>query len=161
MMFVRFLLIGSAALAMAVGCGKSDKKGEGKSGDTAQSGDTKKTGDVPPDTTKDDGTAAAKTADNTGGADHELPGDPVAGEAVYKKTCLACHGADGRGNGGITGADFIGDKSRLAKSNEVLFTSISEGVTTGKVPMPPQKTILSEKEINDSLAYVRKQFGAK
>lgn len=93
--------------------------------------------------------------------DHPLPGDPVAGEAVYKKVCLACHGANGRGNGGITGADFIGDKTRLAKSNEILFTSVSEGKLDGKVPMPPQKSVLSEQEINDSLAYIRQEFGSK
>jgi mono/diheme cytochrome c family protein len=90
---------------------------------------------------------------------HELPGDPVAGKAVYDKICFACHAADGRGNGGITGADFIADRSRLAKSNEELYKSVAEGQQTGNVPMPPQLGPLNEQEIKDALAFVRVAFG--
>jgi mono/diheme cytochrome c family protein len=90
---------------------------------------------------------------------HELPGDPVAGKAAYEKVCLACHAADGRGNGGITGADLVGDKSRLAKSNEELYKSVAEGQLDGTPPMPPQLGPLTEQEIKDALAYVRATFG--
>lgn len=96
-----------------------------------------------------------------GGADpeHALPGNSVAGAAVYGRVCVACHGADGRGNGGLTGANFVGDATRLAKTNTQLLTSIRDGVTTGPAPMPAQRGALSEQEMKDVLAYIRKQFG--
>ena len=93
---------------------------------------------------------------------HPLPGDPVAGKEIYeKKGCLACHGADGKGNGGITGANFISDKTRLAKSNAELLHSVREGIVGKSVSMPPQKDLMSDKEINDALAYIRQTFGEK
>jgi mono/diheme cytochrome c family protein len=95
-------------------------------------------------------------------ADTSLPGDPVKGEEVYKRVCLACHGADGKGNGGMTGADFVKDKTRLAKDNKVLIKSVTEGVLKvppGKPVMPAQGGSLSEDEIKDAIAYIRKTFG--
>ena len=91
--------------------------------------------------------------------DRSLPGDPEAGAAVYARICIACHAADGRGNGGLTGADFIGDPSRLAKSNADLIRSITHGVLDKSPPMPAQGQVLSEQEIKDVLSYVRREFG--
>ncbi len=49
--------------------------------------------------------AAAKTTPNKA-VDTSLPGDPLAGEKIFKeKGCMACHGMDGRGNGGVTGRE--------------------------------------------------------
>lgn len=90
--------------------------------------------------------------------DHSLPGDPVAGATVYTTTCIPCHGADGRGNGGMTGADFIDDHSRLAKNNETLLHSITEGIPNTP-PMPSHRAILTEVQIRDALSYVRVHFG--
>ena len=90
--------------------------------------------------------------------DHSLPGDPVAGELVFTTTCLPCHGADGRGNGGMTGADFIDDHSRLAKNNETLLRSITEGIPNSP-PMPSHRAILTEVQIRDALSYLRVHFG--
>jgi len=92
---------------------------------------------------------------------HPLPGDPVAGEAVYKKICTACHQADGSGMNGMLAANFVADKSRLAKSNEELLTSIRDGRTVDGKVMPPQKGILSEQEMKDALSYIRKSFGSQ
>lgn len=100
-----------------------------------------------------EGASAASTADTS------LPGDPEAGEAVYQRVCLACHGADGRGNGGVTGADFIGDTSRLAKDNDLLVAHIRDGILDKSPPMPPQGGVLSEQEIKDALSYIRREFG--
>jgi len=92
-------------------------------------------------------------------ADTSFPGDPAAGEAVYQRVCIACHAADGRGNGGVTGGDFIGDPSRLAKDNDLLIAHIRDGVLDKSPPMPPQGGVVSEQEIKDALSYIRREFG--
>jgi mono/diheme cytochrome c family protein len=91
---------------------------------------------------------------------YPLPGDPVAGEAVYKKICTACHQADGTGMNGMLAANFVKDKTRLAKSNEELLTSIRDGIIKDGKVMPPQKGILTDQEMKDALSYVRKTFGS-
>lgn len=109
-------------------------------------------------------TNAASTAEGAGTAaapslhDNGPVGDPAAGEKVYSKTCVACHQADGTGNGGMLAANFKKDKTRLAKPDSALYKSISEGLQ-GKVGvMPAQKDALSEQEIKDVIAYVRATF---
>ncbi|MBM2838338.1 MAG: hypothetical protein HW415_963 [Deltaproteobacteria bacterium] len=92
-------------------------------------------------------------------------GDPEKGKAVYDKYCFYCHGREGRGDGAIAiavtphPADFVGDKKKMAKSDEELFESISEGIKrdigSEEMAMPRWKDILSEEEIWDVLAYVR------
>lgn len=101
----------------------------------------------------------AEGTDETAAADLSLPGDANAGEAIYSANCVACHAADGRGNGGMTGADFVGDETRLAKGNEQLLTSIRDGVTTGSTPMPAQAETLSDEEMRNVLSYIRREFG--
>ncbi|MBK6849113.1 MAG: cytochrome c [Proteobacteria bacterium] len=134
------------ATATASACGKTDAGGQGATA-------------APAANTAATAPAAAPAVAN---ADTSLPGDPVKGEDVYKRVCLACHGADGKGNGGMTGANFIGDKTRLAKDNAILIKSVTEGVMNvppGKPVMPPQGAALSAEEIKDAIAYVRKTFG--
>lgn len=97
--------------------------------------------------------------DETAAVDTSLPGDPEAGAEVYQRVCVACHAADGKGNGGMTGANFIDDETRLAKGNEELLTSIRDGRLNATPPMPAQGGILSEQEMRDALAYVRHEFG--
>lgn len=93
-------------------------------------------------------------------------GNPEKGEIVYGKYCFYCHGREGRGDGAIGIAvtphpvDFVGDKRKMAKSDEELFKSISEGIRrevgSDEMAMPRWKDILTEDEIWDALAYVRK-----
>jgi mono/diheme cytochrome c family protein len=90
---------------------------------------------------------------------HPLPGDPEAGKAVYLRICSACHQPDGSGMNGMLAANFVKDKSRLAKTNEQLLKSIREGIVADGKIMPPQKDILSDKEMADALSYIRKTFG--
>ena len=91
---------------------------------------------------------------------HPLPGDPVAGKEVYFRICVACHQADGSGLNGMLAANFVADKTRLAKSNEVLLNSIRNGIIADNRVMPPQKDVLTDKEMKDALSYVRNTFGS-
>jgi len=78
-----------------------------------------------------------------------------AGQTVYRTYCMACHQEDGRG-GGTAAADFVGDRTRLGKSDAELLRSIRLGFeATG---MPPFGAILSEQQINDVLGYIRESF---
>lgn len=81
------------------------------------------------------------------------------GEAAYRKTCIACHGADGRGNGGKTAADFSAPTGVLKKPDAVLLASITNGTIGPIGMMPPHKALLSEADIAAVLAYVRLSFG--
>ncbi len=94
-----------------------------------------------------------------GPIDTSLPGDPIAGARVYRRVCATCHGMDGRGNHGLTAADFLKESWRLKKDNKVLLNSIRNGVKEGSRVMPPQKGILTDKQIKDALSYVRQRFG--
>lgn len=88
--------------------------------------------------------------------------DAAVGKEIFSTTCIACHGANGKG--AIPGvADFTKADGPLAKSDETLFVSIRDGlVTPGKpLSMPPKggNPTLSDEDIQAVLAYVRKTFG--
>jgi len=85
------------------------------------------------------------------------------GEKVYAQTCIACHGANGKG--AIPGvSDFTKADGPLAKSDDTLFASIRDGlVTPGKpLSMPPKggNPSLSDEEIRAVLEYLRSSFGS-
>lgn len=105
--------------------------------------------------------AATDAAPHIDASIDDTPGDPVAGADVYTKNCVPCHQADGTGMGGMLGANFVADKTRLAKTDKELLTSIRDG-KTGKIgTMPPWGPSLSEVQRRDALAYIRKTFGEK
>lgn len=87
------------------------------------------------------------------------PGAPAAdsgaGKAVFEKSCVTCHGKDGKGNPAM--AKVLGEKGLdlttkevTKRSDEQLLKAIAEGA--GK--MPAQKT-LSKDEQKQALGYVR------
>ena len=84
-----------------------------------------------------------------------LAADSDAGKTVYEKSCVGCHGKDGKGNPamakvlGEKGLDLT-SKEATQKSDEELLKIIVEGA--GK--MPAQKS-LSKDEQKQVLAYVR------
>jgi mono/diheme cytochrome c family protein len=79
------------------------------------------------------------------------------GKKVYSMFCAACHQADGRGiKGGA--ADFVGDKTRLAKSDEQLLKSIAEGVEMKG--MPAFRATLPKGQQKAVVAYLRAAFGS-
>ena len=76
------------------------------------------------------------------------------GEQMYKTYCAGCHGLDGKGKHGHA-ANFVDDKSRLAKSNEELANSI----LNGRGSMPSYKWMFSKEEVLKIVEYIRETFG--
>ena len=84
------------------------------------------------------------------------------GEAVYKKTCITCHQANGEGLPNtyppLAKSDFISDKEKTIR--QVLKGFSGELVVTGKKynsAMPAQQ--LNDDEIAAVLTYVYSNFG--
>ena|SRR5579884_3417216 len=81
--------------------------------------------------------------------------DAAAGKAVYGKKCQSCHTADGSGNPAV--AKMMNVTIKPLSGEEVQKKSdadIKKTITTGTGKMKPV-TGLSEKEVNDVVAYVR------
>mgnify|MGYP003577864185 CR=1 FL=1 len=84
-----------------------------------------------------------------------LAADAGAGKAIYEKSCVSCHGKDGKGNPamakvlGEKGLDLT-SKDATQKSDEQLLKIISEGA--GKMPAQKSLTKDDQKQV---LTYVR------
>jgi cytochrome c5 len=78
---------------------------------------------------------AAETQAADKPADAQAP--TVDGQKIYQASCQACHAA------GVAGAPKLGDKEawapRIAKGNEALFSSVSNGLNA----MPPKGGCMS------------------
>lgn len=86
------------------------------------------------------------------------------GAAIYKQTCVACHGANGKGS--VPGApDFTKAHGSLAQSDAVLLSHIENGFKTPGSPMvmPPKggNSKLTADEIKSVLGYIREKFSSK
>ncbi|MDX2052948.1 MAG: DUF2214 family protein [Polyangiaceae bacterium] len=79
------------------------------------------------------------------------------GAELYAQHCGACHQADGRGLSGKVAGDFVGDPTRLAKSDAQLLSSIAQGVPG--TAMPGFSSRLDKKQQEAVLAYIRATFG--
>lgn len=87
-----------------------------------------------------------------------------AGNDIYHQTCVACHGADGKG--AVPGApNFADPKGVLSQADAVLEKAILNGKTTPGVPiaMPPHggNSNLDMEGIKSVLAYIRHAFQKK
>ncbi len=85
-----------------------------------------------------------------------------AGEKVFSQTCIACHGANGKGT--IPGVkNMNAADGPLSKSDEELITNITNGFQSPGSPLAmPAKggnPGLTEADIQAVLAYLRKTFG--
>ena len=81
------------------------------------------------------------------------------GKIIYRKNCLACHKADGRG---IPRYD-LGKLFIIFRSGDLTQSNLSEkgmiNVTSnGKKTMPPFRTRLSKEEIKTVVEYIKKNF---
>jgi cbb3-type cytochrome c oxidase subunit III len=91
---------------------------------------------------------------------HPVSGNPVMGKQVYDDNCTICHGADVKGKGTITEiydmepADHTDTSSMNRMSNEKIRSIISDG-TKGAKLMPGWKDVLTDKEIEDVISYIR------
>jgi len=73
------------------------------------------------------------------------------GKEIFDKTCVACHGAEGKGNPAL-GAPNLTDRIWLHGSGEA---AISETIAKGRTnQMPAHKGVLSEAKIRLLAAYV-------
>ncbi len=101
-----------------------------------------------------------KVATNLKVSDSSKPSQ--SGQAIYNQTCIACHGADGKGS--LPGVpDFTKSDGRLSKSDDVLIKHITEGFQTPGSPMAmPAKggnADLNDADIKSVLSYLRESFG--
>ena len=84
----------------------------------------------------------------------------VSPEIAYRRYCVGCHGDDGRGNGGTTGADLTAANGPLAqKPDATLIASVRDGKLGKAATMPPHKPVLNDAEIASVIAYLRQRFG--
>lgn len=84
------------------------------------------------------------------------------GQSIYSQTCIACHGANGKGM--IPGvSDLTATDGPLAKEDTELATSIRDGLATpgAALSMPAKggNPALSNEDIQAVLAYLRQTFG--
>ncbi len=90
--------------------------------------------------------------------------DEVAGANIYQQTCIACHGADGKG--ALPGvADFTAPDGPLSKSVQALFQNIKNGFQSPGTPLAmPAKggnPDLSDADILAVIAHLRTTFGGR
>ena len=96
-------------------------------------------------------------------SDPASSGDTKLGKALYSQTCIACHGANGKGM--LPGvSNFKSADGPLGKSDAELAKSINEGlVTPGAALSMPAKggnPSLTDKEVQALIAYLRAEFGS-
>jgi mono/diheme cytochrome c family protein len=80
-------------------------------------------------------------------------------ELNYRRYCIGCHGDDGRGGEGTTGADLTAIDGPLARRSDAeLASSVREGKRGASATMPPHKPVLNDAQIAALIAYVRERF---
>jgi mono/diheme cytochrome c family protein len=83
-----------------------------------------------------------------------MAAEKIAGKAVYEKNCLACHGADGKGNPAM--AKVLGEKGLNITTKEVMKMSddqVLKIIAQGAGKMPASK--ISTEEQKEVLSYIR------
>ena len=91
---------------------------------------------------------------------HPVTGNPQMGKRIYDDNCTICHGPGGKGEGTITKvydmepADHTDAGSMNRMSNEKIRSIIVNGSKGAKL-MPGWKGIMSDKEIEDVISYIR------
>jgi cytochrome c5 len=88
-------------------------------------------------------------------------GDPAKGAKIYNETCIACHGADGRGT--VPGAPDFNKKGAVeSRPHEVMTRHIKNGFREPGKPlaMPPKggNPDLNDDDVLDVQAFLHKRF---
>ncbi|MEO5661346.1 MAG: c-type cytochrome [Polaromonas sp.] len=74
---------------------------------------------------------------------------PGAGEAIYKSTCVACHGA------GVAGSPKFGDKAAWAPRIKTGLDALTANAIKGKGAMPPKGgSAASDADIRSAVEYM-------
>jgi mono/diheme cytochrome c family protein len=110
-------------------------------------------------------TACGREQGTPSSSQHPIAADELradvagAGELNYRRYCIGCHGADGKGNGGTTGADLTAlDGPLRTKSDDLLLASVRDGKTGKSAIMPAHKPVLRDEQIQQILAFARQRF---
>lgn len=84
--------------------------------------------------------------------------DPA--ELNYRRYCIGCHGSDGHGNAGTTGADLAAaDGPLTTRTDEELISSVRNGKSGKIAVMPAHRPVLDDAQITAVVGYVKKRFG--
>jgi mono/diheme cytochrome c family protein len=87
----------------------------------------------------------------------EAAPDLVNGKKIYADKCARCHGVSGKGDG--PKADTLEKKpanyTDKKKMGEFTDVQLKQVVLDGKQPMPAYKGKMSDKELEDVIAYIR------
>ena len=82
-----------------------------------------------------------------------LAADAQSGKAIFEKSCVSCHGKDGKGNPAM--AKVLGEKGLdLTKGTQKSDTQLMKVIADGEGKMPPFKS-LSQDEQKQVVAYIR------
>jgi mono/diheme cytochrome c family protein len=83
-----------------------------------------------------------------------LPAKAQDASALYKTKCVACHGADGKGETAISKTNKIRDlgSPEVQKESDADLTAV---VTAGKGKMPAYGKSLKPEQVKDLVAYIR------
>ncbi|TCK18332.1 cytochrome c5 [Thiogranum longum] len=93
----------------------------------------------------------------------DAPASTLSGKEIYQQTCIACHGADGKGAfAGVP--DFTDPQGRLSKSDEELLKNVQNGFQSPGSPMamPPRggNSALTGGDLQKVIKYLHSEFGS-
>jgi mono/diheme cytochrome c family protein len=90
-----------------------------------------------------------------------IPGSAIAGGALYETRCMACHGAEGRGDGpaaaslvSVQPTDFTQDPLIASQDWGALFSRIREGGQGRHTSMPPWGVVFTDAQMWDLVAFI-------
>ena len=83
-----------------------------------------------------------------------LFGQGETGEALYKRNCAGCHGADGAGQTAMGRTFKIGDL-RAAEAQKMTDAQLADLIANGKGKMPAYGKRLSHEQIQSVVGYLR------
>lgn len=98
-----------------------------------------------------DGTRATPTSDERKPSQSAAAGDPASGKAIYAQNCQLCHQKNREGLP-PTIPSLVGIVEKMGA--EKVRNTVTNGVPTGKPPMPPNPG-LTDENLDDLIAYLR------